>query len=857
MNTDLARRVLNAPRFASGRDRSRLRTVLAAMPAVRPGDDGEEPDWGYLLTCASFLVDSGVEEAQSAVLEVAHACLVSASAGADERAAAVVLLERLGNRPAARLAEDRGAIAQGAWLTVPPVALGVVRTRLELSVPSAAGSSFGVNRFQRDFWSAAQQSGWLSVSAPTAAGKSFIVRRWIQERLATSEEFRCVYVVPTRALIEEVRRELEAELGNLAGVRTLPWDDEIGSLSREVFVFTQERLHLLLQKDADFTVDLIFVDEAQKFGDDSRGVLLEQVLNEVVRRSNGSQIVFASPLSDNPEVLLEGSPDDSVATALMDHTVTVTQNLLWVNQVPRKPMLWNVELVKGDQVLRVGEVELPARPQPPSKRLPLVAVALGRTASSNVVYVNGPARAETTASQIYDALGEEADVSADPRVAALRELCQKTIHGNYALAEVVQRGVGFHYGSIPLLVRMEIERLFREGVLKCLVCTSTLLEGVNLPCQTLYVLGPERGRGNKMAASDFWNLAGRAGRWGQEFAGNIVCVDTVKRDKWPQPPRERVRSPLTRATDEVFGRAHDLIDYVARGTPPDEGDGHPPLEAVFSLLATRRMRGRPIEEIAGVPANRLEQLEAVVDEAILSVSVPLEIVERHAGISPVSMQRLLDDFESCDDPSELLVSPPESDDALETLHSAIGRIKRTLGGDFGTPPRQFGLARLITSWMRGAPLARLIANRIRYAESQSNTPKLATTIRNTMADVEKIARFAAPKYLACYLDLLRLSFERRGIADQLTDMPDVAMLLELGVSRTTELSMISLGLSRTTAVALSEHIVDDELGADECLRWLRERGTAALGLPILVQREITQLLERRPVPPESQPGGDG
>ena len=46
----------------------------------------------------------------------------------------------------------------------------------------------------------------------------------------------------------------------------------------------------------------------RKFGDDSRGVLLQQVLDEVVQRSEGSQVVFASALSENPEVLLEGSP---------------------------------------------------------------------------------------------------------------------------------------------------------------------------------------------------------------------------------------------------------------------------------------------------------------------------------------------------------------------------------------------------------------------------------------------------------------------------------------------------------------------------------------------------------------------
>ena len=850
MNPELEDRVLATPRFAEGRDQARLITVLDSMPSIEPIGDVEMPNWGYLLSAASFLVDSENEESQNAVLEVAQACLVSPEAESDQRAAAVVLLERLGNHLAVRLAERRNIGSTEAWQTEPSVALEVVRTRLELSVPSTTGPSFDVNRFQRQFWSAAQKNKWLSMSAPTAAGKSFIVRRWIEEQISATDEFRCVYLVPTRALIEEIGRDLEVQLGSAAGVRTLPWDDEIGSSPREVFVFTQERLHLLFQKELGLTLDLIFVDEAQKFGDDSRGVLLQQVLDEVVQRSIGSQILLASPLSNNPEVLLEGSPGDVDSDTLVGRTVTVTQNLLWVNQVPRKTRLWDVEIVDGEGSAKIGSIELPARPQPKSKRLSLVAVALGRHASSNVVYVNGPAGAEKTASQIYEALGDEADISSEPRIQALQELCQKTIHENYALSEVIGRGVGFHYGNMPLLVRTEVEKLFRDGLLSYLVCTSTLLEGVNLPCQTLFVLGPERGRGNKMTAADFWNLAGRAGRWGQEFAGNIVCIDTAKEDKWPDPPRQRTRYPLVRATNQVLLDSDTLLAYIERGTRVDEEEASLPLEAVFSFLASRRLRGRSISDLPGVSGVDLQHLESVVDASLEAVEVPVEIVERHAGISPVSMQRLLEEFAANDSPSVLQVSLPESDDALDTLRAAIGRIRRTLGGDFGPPPRQLGLALIINRWMRGFTLARLIEDRIRYENSRSSNRSIALIIRETMADVEKIARFEAPKYLACYLDLLKIDFGKRGIEDQLEDLPDVAMLLELGVSRTTELSMIALGLSRTTAIALSEHIIDDEFDKNDCIQWLRQRDIGALGLPVLVQQEIEALLERRPAEAE-------
>src|ERR1019366_7619849 len=86
---------------------------------------------------------------------------------------------------------------------------------------------------------------------------------------------------------------------------------------------------------------------------------------------------------------------------------------------------------------------------------------------------------------------------------------------------------------MPTLLRSEIERLFKEGTIRFLVCTSTLVEGVNLACRTIVVRGPRKGRTKPMGPHDFWNLAGRAGRWGQDFNGNIVCVDTNRLGLWP------------------------------------------------------------------------------------------------------------------------------------------------------------------------------------------------------------------------------------------------------------------------------------------------------------------------------------
>lgn len=841
---ELAEVILSGPRFQSHLSAITLTSILQDLPAISPAEAPAEIDWNHALFCCSALTTASSEKAQEAALRVAQGCLSAETTEPGHHTAAAVLLERLGNRPAVELAERRELVEVDAWDKAPsPLQLDVIHSRLALTISVADGESIAANRFQREFWNRASNYLWLSVSAPTSAGKSYVVKRWFGERLAATEGFRGVYLVPTRALIEEVTNDLRAHFPKDIGVYALPWDGDIGSKEKEIHVLTQERLHLLQQRFPDFAPDLLFVDEAQKFGDDSRGVLLQRVLDEAVRRNSGGQVLFASPLTLNPELLLEGAPADAEAEALTSETITVNQNLLWANQVPRKPKTWTIKQVLDGEATEIGTFELPARPSPESKRLTLVAVALGGTESGNVVYVNGAGAAEKAALQIHDALGEPCDVTDRAEIAELRELVQKTIHKDYALATALERGVAFHYGNMPLIVRAQIEKLFRLGVIRYLVCTSTLLEGVNLPCRNLFARGPKKGNKRPMSPADFWNLAGRAGRWGKEFQGNIVCVDTTKESLWPKVPHSRARQPIQRASDQVSAEPAALRAYIEAETPVQVGRVDPVLESVFSFMATRVAQGVKLEDIPGMAlGDQVEAIEAEVASALEPVEVPVEIIAAHPGISPLSMQRLLVYFREKEDPVSLLLAMPESDDAVESYVAAIGRSSRYLGGEFGVGGRQWILAMLVANWMRGHSLARLISARITYYEKKGAV-NVATTIRAVMDDVEQIARFEAPKYLACYLDVLKFYLDQIDKAELAAEMPDLTMMLELGVSRDTELALMGLGLSRTSAIALSAVIVADDLSREQVAAWLLEHNVEGLDLPVLIKTEIADLVD--------------
>jgi hypothetical protein len=103
------------------------------------------------------------------------------------------------------------------------------------------------------------------------------------------------------------------------------------------------------------------------------------------------------------------------------------------------------------------------------------------------------------------------------------------------------------------------------------------------------------------------------------------------------------------------------------------------------------------------------------------------------------------------------------------------------------------------------PLARLISEWLAYLRNKGETANLAGEIRHILGDVENVARFAAPKYLGCYLDVLRIYLTEKGETDKLDELPDFDVLLEYGVVGR-PLSVRRLPLSeRTSRASLARH----------------------------------------------------
>ena len=145
--------------------------------------------------------------------------------------------------------------------------------------------------------------------------------------------------------------------------------------------------------------------------------------------------------------------------------------------------------------------------------------------SQNIIYCSSIDRTMTLAYEFSKHL----DNKNIPELDNLSKEIATKINKDYLLVNIIKKGVAFHVGYLPSSIRAEIERLYKEGIINTLFCTSTLIEGVNLPADNLFVTDNKAGR-SRFDEVSFKNLIGRVGRIEFNLFGNVFLVKMPHND---------------------------------------------------------------------------------------------------------------------------------------------------------------------------------------------------------------------------------------------------------------------------------------------------------------------------------------
>ncbi len=595
-------------------------------------------------------------------------------------------------------------------------------------------------------------------------------------------------------------------------------------------MFTQERLHWFLV-DNQTKIDTLIVDEAQQVEQGHRGILVEEKLIEVIENNENIQTIFASPFTKNPEILFENLPniENKKHDKVNKDYIAVNQNLLFVSSESGSTKNWKIDLVSNFGQFKIANFSFDESIQE-AQRLVKIIQKLANKEGGNLIYQYKPSYTEEHAIKLFNILIDDI-VTDNKKINELIKLVKDSIHPNYNLVKVLGKRIAFHYGNMPLIIRQEIEKLFEQGEIKYIFCTSTLLEGVNLPAKNIFIRKPKRATKLDMTQTDFWNLAGRAGRLGKEFQGNIICIDT---NKWNTiPSLQNKKNEIIKATTIINNNFDEFLAFIDNGTPRKElsKNNNMSFEYAFNFYYTRWLDNKLSNLIKD--EKKEKQLESTFSKLKENITIPDALLKKHVGISPLAQQELYLFLNSETKFKKFIPDDIHSDNAVESFQKIVEIVNTHLSGDFNGV--SYYHASLIVRWIRGYKLSFMIQKSLKYWGKRK---KRDSVIRDVMADIETYARFKFAKYSSCYMDILRLVLKEKGKEKLLEEIPELTIWLEFGVSQKTQLSFIELGLSRNTAILLSEYTPTSSMTRAECKEWLKKQDLESFEMSTILIDEI-------------------
>ena len=465
-----------------------------------------------------------------------------------------------------------------------------------LRIPEAENEYFF--RAQKEIYEKFNEP-YFSYSAPTSLGKSYIMRTFIREQIAKGKQCNFAIIVPTKALINETTEKLTEVLGPELKEKNYRIVTSAGAMALEeehnfIFAMTPERLLYLLILMKDIPIEYLFIDEAHKISKkDGRSAFYYKVVDMLSHRSTPPHIIFASPNIPNPEVYLQLIPD----VANRENYKIATK----FSPVNQEKFLIDFKCFELHYYNEATQKLTKYCSFPEDKGLLDFVHELGEGARS-IVYSNSKDNVVEYALQYATQLQPLHDSDLD----VLAQDIRQDVHGDYYLADIVEKGVAYHMGYLPSTIRARIESLYKDGKIHTLFCTSTLLEGVNLPVDNLFITSHKNG--GDMSPVDFRNLMGRVGRIEFNLYGNVflVCIKRkTKKERFLHLLQEKiVPQQLSLATALTPEQKTGIVSVLKSGQAEIPKDGSlPPAE--YSLI--RKVANILLKDIVSGRASRVKK----------------------------------------------------------------------------------------------------------------------------------------------------------------------------------------------------------------------------------------------------------
>jgi POLQ-like helicase len=434
--------------------------------------------------------------------------------------------------------------------------------------------------FIKELWPAQKRLGMNDIyrgrsaviQLPTSAGKTKAVSLIIQSAFLANRSRLIIIVAPFRALCREISTDLSKDfyadksitINEISDV--LQFDEQTIELlgleellnQKTILVVTPEKLIYLFRQCPELihSIGVLIFDEGHLFDDPSRGAVYELLVSTIISyvKSDIQKILISAVIS-NAEQINEWLNGDN-GTVISSNSIQASEKSIayfdWRTVGKTEyGYLYFIDPLNNSKeefyVPRVVEiVKLNRLPRERSDRyFPDVnfskqdtkggdiSICLSEKLCSNggvAIFCGTKSAVNKILSRFLDIEDRGYKINSIKQVCNQEELVRLSnlIFKNYGSEneyyKCAQRGIFAHHANIANGIKVSAEYAMKERLIKLVVCTSTLAQGVNLPIKYLLISSAFQA-GEKMKVRDFHNLIGRTGRSGFYTEGSIILTE--------------------------------------------------------------------------------------------------------------------------------------------------------------------------------------------------------------------------------------------------------------------------------------------------------------------------------------------
>jgi len=670
--------------------------------------------------------------------------------------------------------------------------------------------------FQKEVWRKCEDSKFIGISAPTSAGKSYVILLKCIDSII-SRGGNIIYIVPTLSLINQVVNDFHTKLReyNLDNYEILTKYNESRN-TNIVYVLTPERaISAYNEHNNPFgKVNSFIVDEIQNIErienkNDERSKILFDSLVELSFSYDPELIIFSGPRVSGLKNMGFEIFQQTNSFEINTFSSPVTNFTYSISKKGSKYYFKQYSQINENyssiEISNIDYVKIGGK-RYDDKYLSYLNTFISHLDRDSINIIFSPTSGTARKMAIY--LGEKCKkANSSDKMKSLIKYVSDTVHPKYDLCETLDNKIAYHHGKVPSHIRNVLEYGIKEKMIDNVICTTTLMQGVNLPAQNVIMrngyLSTKKIEGAmpELTNYEISNLRGRAGRLLKDFIGRTFVLDENAFDKDVEKQRDLFKDEnkdLKTGYGKIFDENKSKITEAVFNNKSNEeqsseigDDGKFLITYIrFNLLkygldCLERLNSVGID----YNINDIKLIKSEIDKELV---VPIEICLKNRYVDPLIINDIYKNINSYTIPTNI------NDWNLASKFCAlVNQIRRNYPNYYSKYfnrelPENFFYT--VVDWIKENPLRKILSGE--YFDNSDNIDKKIVEIQKTICfDLTSMLK---PFYSIENLD------------------SSIINCMEMGGYKPLTLQLISLNIPREVAIILKDSIFREvQLKSDE------------------------------------------